>query len=76
MANERVRDQLAASATMSVTDSPVFTILNGLLGSIWRACAQHQTHVALIEAQGLRGLADAMRVRTAYEPVTIRALLN
>jgi bacterioferritin len=76
MANEHVRDRRAASATMSVTDSPVFTILNGLLGSIWRACAQHQTHVALIEAQGLQGLADAMRVRTADEPVTIRALLK
>jgi bacterioferritin len=76
MANEHVRDRLDVSATMRVADSPVFTILNGLLGSIWRACAQHQTHVALIEAQGLRGLADAMRVRTADEPVTIRALLK
>src|SRR2546426_10067336 len=77
MANENnVRDQLGVSATMGVTDNPVFTILNGLLGAAWRACAQHQTHIALIEAWGLQGLADAMRIRTAGEPVTIRALLN
>jgi bacterioferritin len=64
------------SATIGITDNPVFTILNGLLGSVWRACAQHQTHIALIEAQGLQGLADAMRIRTADEPVTIRALVD
>jgi bacterioferritin len=71
-----VRDQPGVPATRGVTDNPVFAMLNGLLGSIWRASAQHQTHVALIEAQGLQGLADAMRIRTADEPVTIRALLN
>jgi bacterioferritin len=77
MASENnVRDQLGVSATIAVTDNPVFTILNGLLGSVWRACAQHQTHITLIEAQGLQGLADAMRIRTADEPVTIRALLD
>ena len=70
MANE-VCDQLGVSAS-----SPVFTILNGLLGASWRACAQHQTHVALVEAWGLQGLADAMRMRIADEPVTIRALLD
>jgi bacterioferritin len=71
-----VRDELVVSATAGVTDNPVFTILNGLLGALWRACAQHQTHIALIEAWGLQGLADAMRVRTADEPVAIRAVLN
>ncbi len=77
MANEnKVRDQLGVSATIGVTDNPVFTILNGLLGAAWRACSQHQTHIALIEAWGLQGLADAMRIRTADEPVTIGALLN
>ena len=50
------------SAKIGVTDNPVFTILNGLLGAAWRACAQHQTHIALIEAKGLHGLADAMRM--------------
>jgi hypothetical protein len=51
MANENnVRDQLGVSATIGGTDNPVFTILNALLGSVWRDCAQHQTHVALIEA--------------------------
>ena len=77
MANENIsRDQLGVTATTGVTDNPVFDILNGLLGSVWRACAQHQTHIALIEAQGLQGLADAMRIRTADEPVTIRALVD
>jgi bacterioferritin len=64
------------SAKIGVADNTVVTILNGLLGSIWRACAQHQTHIALIEAKGLHGLADAMRLHMADEPVTIRALLN
>src|SRR5882724_11316594 len=77
MANRNnARDQLSVSATTGGTDNPVFAILNGLLGSAWRACAQHQSHIALIEAWGLQGLADAMRIRTADEPVTIRALLN
>ena len=77
MANgNNVSDQLGVSATTGVTDNPVFTILNGLLGSVWRACAQHQAHIALIESWGLQGLAAAMRVRTADEPVTIRALLD
>jgi bacterioferritin len=71
----KIRNQLDVTAT-GVTDNPVFTILNGLLGSVWRASAQHQTHIALIEAQGLQGLADAMRMRTADEPVTIRALVD
>src|SRR6266404_184851 len=76
MANgNNVRDRLGVSATMGVTDNPVFTMLNGLLGAVWRAYAQHQTHIALIEAKGLQGLTDAMRIRTADEPVTIRALL-
>ena len=77
MANgNNVRDQLGVSATTGVTDNPVITILNRLLGAVWRACAQHQSHIALIEAWGLHALADAMRIRTADEPVTIRALLN
>ena len=77
MANgNNVRDQRGVSATIGVTDNPVVTILNGLLGAVWRAYAQHQAHIALIEAKGLHGLADAMRVHTADEPVTIRALLN
>jgi bacterioferritin len=71
-----VRDQLGVSATTGVNDNPVCTILNRLLGAVWRACAQHQSHIALIEAWGLHALADAMRIRTADEPVTIRALLN
>ena len=64
------------SATIGAIDKPVVTILNALLGAVWRACAQHQTHIALIEAKGLHGLADAMRIRTADEPVTIRVLLD
>jgi hypothetical protein len=56
------------SAIIGVTDSPVVTILNGLLGAVWRAYAQHQTHVALIGAKGLQGLAEAMRIHTADEP--------
>src|SRR6266446_287321 len=70
------RDQLGVSATTGVTENPVFTILNRLLGAVWRACAQHQSHIALIEGWGLHALADSMRIRTADEPVTIRALLN
>ena len=61
-----------APATNGRNDA-VPAILNGLLGATWRAYAQHQTHVALIEAWGLKGLADQMRVRTADEPVTINA---
>jgi bacterioferritin len=77
MANgNNIRDEPGVSATIGVTDNPVVTTLNGLLGAVWRACAQHQAHIALIEAKGLHGLADAMRVHTADEPVTIRALLN
>jgi len=68
-------DQLDVSATI-VTDNPIFTILNGLLSGLWRACIQHQTHVAVIETLGLQGLPDAMRVGTADEPVAIRGLLN
>jgi bacterioferritin len=55
---------------------PVIAILNSLLGAAWIAYAQHQSHVALIEAWGLKGLAAQMRARTADEPVTIHALLN
>jgi hypothetical protein len=29
-----VRDELVVSATAGVTDNPVFTILNGLLGAL------------------------------------------
>jgi bacterioferritin len=68
-------DQVDVSATI-VTDHPIFTILNALLSGLWRACVQHQTHVAVIEALGLQGLADAMRVRTVDEPIAIRGLLN
>jgi bacterioferritin len=75
MANENIHDQLDVSATI-VTDNPIFTILNGLLSGLWRGCIQHQTHIAVIEAQGLQGLADAMRARTADEPIAIRALLD
>jgi bacterioferritin len=71
-----VGDEPGASATSGLAENPVFAILNGLLGAVWRACAQHQTHIALIEAWGLQGLAGAMRTRTADEPVTIRALLD
>ena len=63
------------SATI-VTDNPIFTILNGLLSGFWKAYVQHQTHVAVIEALGLHGLADAMQVRTADEPIAIRGLLS
>jgi hypothetical protein len=49
MANGSVHDRLDVSATMA-THNPIFTILNGLLSGFWRACVQHQTHVALIEA--------------------------
>jgi bacterioferritin len=73
MTNENAGDQRDVSATIAI-DSPIFTILNGLLSGLWRACIQHQTHVAVIEAQGLQGLADAMRARTADEPLAIRAL--
>src|SRR5216683_6932758 len=68
-------DQLDVSAPIA-PDSAIFTILNRLLSGLWRGCVQHQTHIAVIEAQGLQGLADAMRVRTADEPIAIRALLN
>ena len=71
-----VSDQLETATRMSKAANPVLAILNGLLGATWRAYAQHQTHVALIEAWGLKGLAGQMRVRTADEPVTIHALLN
>jgi bacterioferritin len=75
MAMQNVRDELNVSATI-VTDNPIFTILNGLLSGLWRGCIQHQTHIAVIEALGLQGLADAMRARTADEPIAIRALLD
>jgi hypothetical protein len=46
MANgNNVRDQLGVSATTGVTENPVFTILNRLSGAVWRACAQHQSHI-------------------------------
>ena len=59
-----------------MTDNPMFAILNALLGGLWRASVQHRTHLAVIEARGLHGLADAMRGRIADEPIAIRALLN
>ena len=74
--NPRTRAQIDLHRHSDGSDSIVVTILNGLLGSVWRACAQHQTHIALIGGRGLHGLADAMRTHTADEPVTIRALLN
>ena len=75
MASESVQDRLGVSAAIA-TDNSTFTILNALLSGLWRACIQHQTHIAVIEAQGLQGLAAAMRVRTADEPLAIRALLD
>jgi bacterioferritin len=69
------REQRDASATL-VRDNPIFTTLNRLLSGLWRGNIQHQTHIAVIEAQGLQGLAVAMRLRTADEPIAIRALLN
>ena len=68
-------EQLDVSATI-LPDNPIFTMLNRLLSGLWRGSIQHQTHIAVIEAQGLQGLADAMRVRTADEPIAISALLN
>jgi bacterioferritin len=68
-------EQLDVSAPIA-PDSAIFTILNRLLSGLWRGSIQHQTHIAVIEAQGLQGLADALRVRTADEPIAIRALLN
>jgi bacterioferritin len=73
MTDENAGDQRDLSATIAI-DSPIFTILNGLLSGLWRASIQHQTHIAIIEAQGLQGLADAMRARTSDEPLAIRAL--
>jgi bacterioferritin len=69
-------DRVEVASRMSKAVNPVPAILNGLLGATWRAYAQHQTHVALIEGWGLKGLAGQMRVRTADEPVTINTLLN
>jgi bacterioferritin len=71
-----LRDQGERTTRNSEPANPVFTILNGLLSAAWQAHAQHQTHIALIEAWGLQGLAYAMRTRTADEPATINALLN
>jgi len=71
-----VSDQVESARRMSRAPKPVLAILNGLLGASWRAYAQHQTHVVLIEALGLKGLASQMRLRTADEPVAIDALLN
>jgi hypothetical protein len=53
-----VSDQLATATRISKAANPVLAILNGLLGATWRAYAQHETHVALIEAWGLKGLAS------------------
>jgi bacterioferritin len=69
-------DPVETATRLSKAPNPVIAILNGLLGATWSAYAQHQTHVALIEAWGLKGLASQMRARTADEPVTIHALLN
>ena len=71
-----VSDPVETGTRTSNAPNPVLAILNGLLGATWRAYAQHQTHVALVEAWGLKGLASQMRARTADEPVTIHALLN
>src|SRR5260370_39869549 len=54
MRNDRFQQGIHHDATrMSKATNPVLAILNGLLGATWRAYAQHQTHVALIEAWGL-----------------------
>jgi len=71
-----VSEPVGTATRMSKAPDPVIAILNRLLGATWSAYAQHQTHVALIEAWGLKGLASQMRARTADEPVTIHALLN
>jgi bacterioferritin len=68
-------DPLDVSARI-VPDGAIISILNQLLSGLWRGSIQHQTHVAVIEARGLQGLADAMRARTADEPIAIRALLD
>jgi bacterioferritin len=75
MTNKSDHNRLDASEAIA-TDNPIFTILNGLLSGLWRASIQHQTHISVIEAQGLHGLADAMRIRIADEPIAIRELLN
>jgi bacterioferritin len=51
-------------------------LLNSLLGLYWMAAAQHQTHVALLKAWGVTGLAGLMQQRIDDEPVTIAALTN
>jgi bacterioferritin len=59
-----------------VADNTTSANLNGLLGGLWRAYVQHQTHIAVLEARGVQGLADAMGLRVADEPIAIRALLD
>jgi bacterioferritin len=55
---------------------PVIDLLNGLLGVYWTACAQHQTHAALVDSWGFGGLAKGMSDHIDDEPVTINELLK
>lgn len=64
-----VQDTREPSPNADVADT-----INGLLGVYWGAYAQHQMHVALLDAWGIKGLASDMGARIVDEPVTIRAL--
>jgi bacterioferritin len=61
---------------MSDGTSPVTDLLNDLIGIYYTALPQHQTHVALLHAWGIDGLAAGMQARIDDEPVTIATLTN
>lgn len=61
---------------MRIEANSMVDLLDRLLGAYWTGFAQHQTHVALTESWGITGLAQAMQIRIADEPVTIKALLE
>lgn len=54
----------------------IYQLLNEMLSVYWSATIQHQSHIAIIAAEGAEKLANTMREKTADEPENITNLQN
>lgn len=54
----------------------IYQLLNEMLSVYWMATVQHQSHIAVIRAEGATKLAKEMEEKTADEPENIVNLQN
>lgn len=54
----------------------IYQLLNEMLAVYWTATVQHQSHIAVIKAEGAMKLAKEMEEKTADEPENIVNLQN